>query len=83
MPAIIPKADLQRNAEAIEQALKNSAYAIVTKKGRGKYFVFEYVEGVDDVIDRFLEDVEMYANKEKLQKKWQASIDSGLSDLII
>jgi len=45
--------------------------------------IIPYFEGLQEVVEDYLENMEIYLNKEKLVKKYQNSKNSGLSDLII
>ena len=82
MPKIITTSELQRQ---IGSLLKwaSKACVIVTSRGKPKMIMLPYFEENDEAIADYMEDFEMYANKEALQKEWQESYDSGPSDLVI
>ena len=42
-----------------------------------------YYGGLQEIIEDYLEDMEMHANREKLIKEWRESLASGLSNLTI
>jgi len=45
--------------------------------------IIPYFEGLQEVVENYLEDMEIYTNKEKLVKRYEDSKNSGLSDLVI
>jgi len=73
---ILTPTKIQKNISLLSD--RENTY-IVVKKGEPKTVIVPYFEGIED----YLEDIEMYANKEKLEKKFKTSLESGLSDLAI
>jgi len=73
---ILTPTKIQKNISLLSD--RENTY-IVVKKGEPKTVIVPYFEGIED----YLEDIEMYANKEKLEKKFKTSLESGLSDLVI
>lgn len=55
-----------------------NVYTIV-KNWEPKSIIIPYFDWIED----YIEDIEMYANREKLVKEYKESVDSWLSDLII
>lgn len=73
---IISPTKIQKNIWLVSDT--NNVYTVV-KKWEPKTVILPYFEGIED----YVEDIEMYANKEKLEKKYKESLDSWLSDLVI
>lgn len=82
MQSIITTTDLQRNIGEVSDNIDKSFY-IVTNRGKGRMVVLPYFDGCDGVISEYMEDFDMYINKNELKKKYKESSDSGLSDLVI
>lgn len=82
MTKIISTTEAQKKLCEIASNIDVQTY-IVTNKGAGRMVILPYFDGCMDRIEDYLEDCEMMINKEKLQKKWKASSESGLSDLVI
>ena len=73
---------MQQEIGKISANIGKNAY-IVTNKGKGRMVPLPYFDGCDRYLEDYMEDYEMYSNKDKLQKRLQKSLDSGPSDLII
>lgn len=73
---------MQQEIGKISANIGKNAY-IVTNKGKGRMVLLPYFDGCDRYLEDYMEDYEMYSNKDKLQKRLQKSLDSGPSDLII
>ncbi len=82
MTHIITTTQLQQEIGKISANIGKNAY-IVTNKGKGRMVLLPYFDGCDRYLEDYMEDYEMYSNKDKLQKRLQKSLDSGPSDLII
>lgn len=82
MATIITTTQLQQRIGEITASINKKSY-IVTNRGQGKMIILPYFDGCDRFVEDYLEDYEMYANKEKLQKELMASKKSGRSDLVI
>ena len=61
---------------------RENIYTVV-KNWEPKTMIIPYYEWLAEKIEEIIEDLEMETNKEKLIKKWNNSLNSGLSDLII
>ena len=84
MPAIITNSELQKNIGKISRSLgEETPYIIVTIHGKGNMIVLPYFEKADKFVEEYLEDYVMWKNKNKLQKKYKESLESGESDLVI
>lgn len=82
MVKIISTTEAQKKLCGIASNIDVQTY-IVTNKGAGRMVILPYFDGCMDWAEDYLEEYEMMMNKEKLQKKWKASSESGLSDLVI
>lgn len=82
MTHIITTTDVQQKIGQITASITENAY-IVTNRGRGKIVMLPYYAGCDSWIEDYLEDYEMWLNREKLEKKLAASHRSGKSGLVI
>lgn len=82
MSKIINTTDLQKNIGKITKEVADNFF-IVTSRGRAKAVIVPYFENNDEAIANYLEDFEMYKNKNNLQKRYQKSFDSGVSDLVV
>ena len=79
---IISTKDLQKKIGKISKEVEKTGF-IVTKNGKGKMLLLPYFDGCDEVIEDYIEDYEIHLNKEKLLKKWDDSVKSGVSDFKI
>lgn len=79
---LITTTQLQQKIGEISAQIKTTPF-IVTNRGEGKIILLPYFNGCDDMIDEYMEDFEMYSNKEKLEKQFEKSYKSGLSNLKI
>ncbi len=82
MSTIITTTHLQQKIGEITANIDKKSY-IVTNRGEGKIVMLPYFDGCSEFIDDYMEDFEMYANREKLVKEFEESYKSGPSDLII
>jgi len=82
MPKIVTTSELQKNIGKLLLWV-GRASVIVTNRGTAKVIMLPYFEENDDVIADYLEEYEMRKNAPALRKKWQKSLESGLSDLVI
>ena len=67
---------IQKNLSILSDS--NNVYTIV-KNGEPKSIIVPYFDWIED----YIEDIEMFANRDKLIKKYKDSIDSWLSDFVI
>ena len=77
---IISTSKIQKNIAILSD---NTNIYTVINKWEPKTMIIPYFEGLQEVVEDYLEDMEIYLNKEKLSKKYEESKNSGLSDLII
>ena len=82
MIKIVTTKQVQQKIGQISAEIDETAF-IVTNRGKGRLVILPYFDGCDEMIDEYMEDCEMYRNKDALKKEWQESLDSGLSDLVI
>lgn len=82
MSTIITTTQLQQKIGEITANIDKKSY-VVTNRGQGKIVLLPYFDGCDEFIEDYMEDFEMYANRDKLIKKFEESYNSGPSDLII
>lgn len=82
MSTIITTTHLQQKIGEISANISRKSY-IVTSRGVGKIVLLPYFDGCDRIIEDYMEDFEMYANRDKLIKEFKESIASGNSDLVI
>lgn len=82
MISIITTSEMQKKIGEITRNIDKISY-IVTNNGKGKVVLLPYFDGCNRFIEEYMEDYEMYQNREKLQKKYQKAFDSGPSDLVI
>lgn len=82
MSTIITTTQLQQKIGEITANIDKKSY-IVTNRGQGKIILLPYFDGCDELVEDYMEDFEIMLNKEKLEKKWQESLNSGESDLVI
>jgi hypothetical protein len=67
---------IQKNISILSDS--DNIYTVV-KNWEPKSLIIPYFEGVED----YIEDIEMFANRDKLIKKYQESVDSWLSKFVI
>lgn len=82
MPKIITTSELQKKIGSLLAWISKHA-VIVTNRGKAKVVMLPYFEESDEVIERYMEDYEMYRNADKLKKELQESYDSGIASLIV
>lgn len=82
MARIITTTQMQQKIGQISDTVDKVAY-IVTNRGEAKMVILPYYDGCDEVIEDYMEDYEIWKNREKLQKEIEESLASGRSDLII
>lgn len=57
----------------------NSTVYTVLEGWEPKTLIIPYIDWIED----YIEDLEMFVSKDKLQKKYEKSIESGLSSLVV
>ena len=77
---IISTSKVQKNISILSD---NTNIYTVINKWEPKTMIIPYFEGLQEVVENYLEDMEIYTNKEKLVKRYEDSKNSGLSDLVI
>jgi len=82
MVTIITTTHVQQKIGEIAQNIDKTGY-IVTNKGEGKVVMLPYFHGCDDWINEYIENYEMYKNKQTLEKKYEKSAKSGKSNFTI
>lgn len=82
MYKIITTTQVQQRIGEITGNIDKNSY-IVTNRGEGRIVMLPYFDGCDEFISDYMEDYEMYKNKEKLEKEFKQSKKSGRSDLVI
>lgn len=73
---IISPSKVQKNISILSD--RENIYTVV-KKWEPQTVIIPYFEWIED----YVEDLEMYANRYNLVKKFKNSVDSWLSDLVI
>ena len=79
---IITISEMQKKIGKIIKDVKNTNY-LITSRGKAKAVIVPYFEGCEEMIEDFIEDCEMYQNKDALEKEARESLASGESDLVI
>lgn len=82
MPNIITTSQLQKTIGRISDTINEQSY-IVTNHGEGKIVMLPYFDGCDDTIAEYMEDFEMKKNRSVLQKRYEDSLQSGASAVVI
>ena len=82
MARIITTTQMQQKIGQIADSIETTPY-IVTNRGMGKIILLPYYDGCDEIIEDYMEDYEIWKNGDKLQKKWEESLASGDSDIVI
>ena len=82
MSTIITTTQLQQKIGEISASIERKSY-IVTNRGEGRMIILPYYDGCDKFVDDYLEDYEIALNKDKLEKEFEESLNSGESDLVI
>jgi len=82
MPKIITTTQLQKTIGQLLSYVSNS-WVIVTNKGKPAMILLPYFDGNEHAIANYLEDYEMHQNAPALRRKFQESLDSGISDFVI
>jgi len=79
---IITVKELQQKIGQISANIKEKNY-IITNRGKAKMVLLPYFEGCEEIMEDFIEDCEAYTNREKLEKEFEKSLASGISDFVI
>ena len=82
MTKIISITEAQKTIGQIGKTITKKTY-IITNHGRGSMVILPYFEGGMDWVGDYMEDYQLYKNKERLQKKYRDSLQSGKSSLTI
>jgi len=77
---IVSTSKVQKNISILSD--RENIYAVV-KNWDPKTLIVPYYDWLAEKIEEILEDFEMEQNREILIKKWEKSLNSGLSDLVI
>lgn len=79
---IITTTEMQQKIGEISAKIDKTPY-LVTKHGKAKMVILPYYEGGHEALEDYLEDYEIWLNRDKLQEEMRRSASSGDSDLII
>lgn len=79
MTNIITTTEVQQKIGQIIDQINTMSF-IVTNRGHAKIVMLPYFPGCDEIIDQYLEDFEIYLNRDKLKKEMEESAASGISD---
>lgn len=82
MPNIITTTEVQQSIGSISSNITRQSY-IVTNRGKGRIVMLPYFEGCDDTVNDYLEDFAMVQNAQALKQRYQKSVESGRSSLVI
>ncbi len=82
MNHIITTTQVQQKIGEITSSIGEKTF-IVTNRGMGKIVMLPYFGGCDENITDYMEDYEVFKNKETLKKRYQKSSKSGKGSLII
>jgi len=82
MNKIITSSQVQKKIGQLSNNIGKETY-IVTVYGKGKIVMLPYFDGCMENMKEYMEDYEMLKNKDKLQKFYTESSESGLSSLSI
>ena len=77
---IISTSKVQKNIKILSD--RENIYTFINN-GEAKTMLVPYYEGLQKIIENYLEDMEMYSNRDKIIKEWKKSLTSGLSNLTI
>ena len=77
---IVSTSKVQKNISILSD--RKNIYTFI-KNWEPKTMLIPYYEWLQEIIEDYIEDMEMQANREKLIKKAKKSVESGLSDLVI
>lgn len=80
MLKIINTRTMQQKVGEISRSIGKNYY-IVTKNGKAQMAILPYYEGCERELEDFVELYEIHINKDKLEKRWKESLESGESDL--
>lgn len=82
MNHIVTTTQVQQKIGQISASIGETTY-IITNRGQGKIVMLPYFDGCHDQIDEYMEDYEMYKNREKLTQRYKKSSESGDGSLVI
>lgn len=82
MIKIITTTQVQQKIGEVSEAIEDTAY-IATRRGQGRIVMLPYFDGCDENIMDYLEDFEMFKNRDRLKNRYKESLESGESDLTI
>ena len=77
---IVSTSKVQKNISILSD--RENIYTFINN-GEPKTMLIPYYEWLQEIIEDYIEDLEMLANKDNLIKRYEESKKSGLSDLII
>ena len=77
---IISTSKVQKDIKILSD--RENIYTFINN-GEAKTMLIPYHEWLQALVENYLEDIEMYENREKLIKYGEESIKSGLSNLTI
>ena len=79
---IITITEMQQKIGEISLEIGKNPY-LVTKHGKAKMVILPYYEDGSEAIEDYLEDYEMWLNRDALKEELRQSEASGLSDFVI
>ncbi len=79
---IITTTEMQQKIGEISAEIDKKPY-LVTKHGKAKMVILPYYEGGSEAIEDYLEDYEMWLNRDALREELRRSEASGDSGLVI
>lgn len=82
MTKIITTTQVQQKIGELSQSIVQTNY-IVTNRGEGRIVMLPYFDGCDENIAEYMENFEMAKNQQKLKEKYEKSLKSGKSSLVI
>ena len=82
MAKIITTSQLQKTIGQLMVYVGRS-WVVVTNKGKPTVIMLPYFDDNEDAVAEYLEEYEMDKNRAVLQARFKASVESGLSDLVI
>jgi len=77
---IVSTSKVQKNISILSD--RNNIYTFINN-WEPKTMLIPYYEGLQEVIENYIEDLEMVSNRENIIEKGNKSLNSGLSDLVI
>jgi len=77
---IISTSKVQKDIKILSD--RENIYTFINN-GEAKTMLVPYYEWLQEKVEEWIENMEMYSNRDKLIQKWKESLESGLSNLTI